>query len=100
VCERRILQFYPQEGAEPGVGERVGVGDEEVVEVERERPEEHDQESEPGAYEEEILRTQGLWKCVQKSGISSVDGQGGGVRRSTTYGCALHAAVRERCDDG
>lgn len=32
--ERGVLQFHSSEGAESGVGEGVGVGDEEVVEGE------------------------------------------------------------------
>ena len=52
----RVLQFHPPQGAEPGAGAGAGAGDEEVAETEGPRREEHEQESEPGAVEEAVLR--------------------------------------------
>ena len=56
MCERRILQFHPSEGAESGAGERIRAWHEEVVEDEGARSEEYEPESEPRADEEEVLK--------------------------------------------
>ena len=52
----RLLQLHSPQGAERGAGPGARVGDQEVVEAEGEGRAERDEESEPGADEEAVLK--------------------------------------------